>query len=114
MITQVLGGLVILSILFMAFYCIKGYNMTVGFFLMSAIWIAISFAGNMIEPNSAMEGLTAVEVLTDVFQAGPEAYGRNVLVNVLFGAFFGTVLIETGIASTLIRKTVELGAIIRE
>lgn len=109
MITQVLGGLVILSILFMAFYCIKGYNMTVGFFLMSAIWIAISFAGNMIEPNSAMEGLTAVEVLTDVFQAGPEAYGRNVLVNVLFGAFFGTVLIETGIASTLIRKTVELG-----
>ena len=32
-----------------------------------------------------------------------------VLVNVVFGSLFGRVLLETGIASTMIRKTVELG-----
>ena len=31
------------------------------------------------------------------------------LVNVVFGAWFGRVLLATGIADTLIRKTVELG-----
>ncbi|MFR3754083.1 MAG: hypothetical protein ACLTW9_20800 [Enterocloster sp.] len=31
------------------------------------------------------------------------------LVNVFFGAFFGRVLVDTGIAATLIRKVVELG-----
>lgn len=109
MVEQILGGIVILSIVLMAVYCIKGYNMTIGFYVMSAIWVAIALIGNQIVANSAMEGKTIVNVLTDVFQAGPEAYGKGVLVNVIFGAFFGTVLIETGIASTLIRKTVELG-----
>lgn len=109
MITQIIGGIIILSIIFMAIYCIKGYNMTIGFFAMSAVWIALAFIGHAIEPVSAMEGKTIIDVITEVFQNGPETYGKSVLTNVIFGAFFGTVLIETGIASTLIRKTVELG-----
>lgn len=109
MISEIIGFIVILSILGMAFYCIKGFNMTIGFFAMSGIWVALAFLGNAVDPNVAMEGMTWVEVLTDVFQSGPEAYGQSVLVNVYFGAFFGVVLIETGIAATLIRKTVELG-----
>jgi len=109
MITEVLGVIIILSIIGMGYYCMKGYNMTIGFFAMSGIWIILAIAAHFISPNSAMENMTVIEVLTDVFQEGPEAYGRSVLVNVVFGAFFGTVLIETGIASTLIRKTVELG-----
>ena len=43
-----------------------------------------------------------------MFQSGPEGWG-SVLVNVVFGAWFGRVLLETGIAATLIRKTTELG-----
>ena len=45
---------------------------------------------------------------TKVFQSGPEGWG-NVLVNVVFGAWFGRVLLQTGIADALIRKAVELG-----
>ena len=37
-----------------------------------------------------------------------KAWG-NVLVNVVFGAWFGRVLLQTGIADALIRKAVELG-----
>ncbi|MFO7159849.1 citrate transporter, partial [Enterococcus faecium] len=36
-------------------------------------------------------------------------YAKSILVNVFFGAFFGRVLVDSGIAATLIRKVVELG-----
>lgn len=108
-VSQIIGVIVILSIVFMAIYCIKGYNMTVGFYIMSAIWIVLALIGNIFEPNTAIGDQSIVGVLGSVFQDGAETYGKSVLVNVIFGSFFGTVLIETGIASTLIRKTVELG-----
>ena len=47
-------------------------------------------------------------ILNKIYQAAPEGWGTT-LVNVCWGAWFGRVLMETGIASTLIRKTVELG-----
>jgi hypothetical protein len=76
---------------------------------MSVLWISIALVGNVFSPNSAMEGKSFIDVLTNVFQTGPENYGKSILVNIFFGAFFGRVLMDTGIASTLIRKVVELG-----
>lgn len=76
---------------------------------MSVLWTTISLIGNSITPNSAMEGATIIDVLTNVFQTGPENYGKSILVNIFFGVFFARVLIDTGIAATLIRKVVELG-----
>lgn len=108
-INVVIGIIMVLSFLGLVWYCVKGYNIMVGFFIMSALWTAIALIGNAIAPNSAMEGMTAIDVLTHVFQTGPENYGKSILVNVFFGAFFGRVLIDTGIAATLIRKVVELG-----
>lgn len=58
-----------------------------------------------------MEGggnTTLVSILNNIFQTAPEGWGTT-LVNVCWGAWFGRVLMDTGIASTLIRKTVELG-----
>lgn len=81
----------------------------VGFFVMSVLWTSIALIGNSIHPTSVMEGKTFIDVLTNVFQTGPENYGKAILVNIFFGAFFGRVLIDTGIAATLIRKVVELG-----
>ncbi len=49
-----------------------------------------------------------VASLNAIYQSAPEGWGTT-LVNVCWGAWFGRVLMETGIASTLIRKTVELG-----
>ena len=105
----ILGIILILTFFGMVWYCVKGYNLMVGFFIMSVLWVAIALIGNAISPNPAMDGKSIIDVLTNVFQTGPENYGKSILVNIFFGAFFGRVLIDTGIAATLIRKVVELG-----
>lgn len=105
----VIGFLMVLSFFGLVWYCVKGYNLMVGFFIMSVLWTGIALIGNAIASNSMMEGQTWVSVLTNVFQTGPENYGKAILVNVFFGAFFGRILMDTGIAATLIRKVVELG-----
>lgn len=109
MITSIIGIIMILSFLGMIYYCIKGHNLMVGFFVMSVLWVGLALIGNAVEPSAAMAGITWADVLSNVFQAGPENYGKAILVNIFFGAFFGRVLMDTGIAATLIRKTVELG-----
>lgn len=108
-INVVLGVILVLTFFGMVWYCVKGYNLMVGFFVMSVLWVALALIGNVISENPAMKGQTFIDVLTNVFQTGPENYGKSILVNIFFGAFFGRVLIDTGIASTLIRKVVELG-----
>ncbi|MBU3804094.1 MAG: citrate transporter [Candidatus Cellulosilyticum pullistercoris] len=105
----IIGIIMVLSFFGLVWYCVKGYNLMVGFFFMSVLWTGIALIGNAITPNSAMEGKSVIDVITNVFQTGPENYGKSILVNIFFGAFFGRVLIDTGIAATLIRKVVELG-----
>ncbi len=68
-----------------------------------------ALVGNAFSPTSAMEGKTFIQVLEYVYAEGPAGYAKSILVNVFFGAFFGRVLVDTGIAATLIRKVVELG-----
>ena len=70
----------ILSFLGMVWYCVKGFNLMVGFAIMATFWTALALVGNAFSPTSAMEGKTFIQVLAD-----------------------------TGIAATLIRKVVELG-----
>lgn len=109
MIDILIAIVLILSFVGLVIYCVKGHNLMVGFCLMATLWVALPMIGNIFSPNSAMEGMTVVDILTDVYQKGPQNYGSSILVNIFFGAFFGRVLLHTGIASTLIRKTVELG-----
>jgi hypothetical protein len=105
----IIGIIMILSFFGLVWYCVKGYNLMVGFFVMAVFWTVSALIGNAISPNAAMEGKPLIDILTNVFQTGPENYGKAILVNVFFGAFFGRILIDTGIAATLIRKVVELG-----
>lgn len=109
MVNVVIGGLLIVSFLFMVWYCMKGYNLMVGFFLMASVWTVLVLVGNAIEPINVLQGKSIVDVLKFVYADGPAAYASSILVNIFFGAFFGRVLIDTGIAATLIRKVVELG-----
>jgi len=104
-----IGIIMILSFLGMVWNCVTGLNLMVGFAVMATFWTALALVGNSISPNSAMEGKSFIDVLTYVYADGPAGYAKSILVNVFFGAFFGRVLVETGIASTLIRKVVELG-----
>ena len=105
----IIGVIMILSFLGMIWYCVKGYNLMVGFAIMATFWMILAIIGNTISPVQGMEGKTLIDILTYVYSDGPAGYAKSILVNVFFGAFFGRVLVETGIAATLIRKVVELG-----
>jgi len=107
MVEVIIGILMIISFLGMVWYCIKGFNLMIGFFVMATLWMSLAFIGNGLSPD--LESLAFVDTITNVFQAGPAGFASAILVNVFFGSFFGRVLMDTGIAATLIRKVVELG-----
>lgn len=108
--TEIIIGIVLtISFMGMVVYCIKGYNLMVGFFVMSTLWVILALVGNAVAPNPSMAGKSIIDVLKNVYQEGPEGYAQTILVNIFFSAFFGRVLMDTGIAATLIRKVVELG-----
>ncbi|GCF93518.1 citrate transporter [Enterococcus florum] len=103
-----IGMLLILSFAGMVTYCIKGHNLMIGFFIMATIWTFLPIIGNLLSPNAAFDGLTIHDMLKQVYQTAPEKYGASVM-NIFLGAFFGRILLDTGIAATIIRKSVELG-----
>ncbi|WRS26234.1 citrate transporter [Oscillospiraceae bacterium MB08-C2-2] len=112
-----IGILLLISFFWLAYYCFKGHNLMIGFLIMSFLWTALPLIGNQISSPAFLEangiaGIASWEALAaslaKIFQSAPEGWG-TILVNVLWGAWFGRVLMETGIAATIIRKTVELG-----
>jgi hypothetical protein len=116
----VIGVLLLISFFALVVYAVRGGNLMLGMFVMACLWTLLPLAGNALVRNPAFiaanftgPGGAVIRpsiswALGKVFQQGPEGWG-SVMVNVLFGAWFGRVLLQTGIASTLIRKTVELG-----
>ncbi len=111
----VIGVLLLLSFFGLVVYAVRGGNLMMGIFVMAIIWTVLPMIGNavvsnpeFISANADAIGITWKDALTNVFQSGPEGWGAT-LVNVIFGAWFGRVLMRTGIASTLIRSVTELG-----
>ena len=111
----IIAILILVSFAGLAVYAAKGGNLMMGMLIMAILWtvlpmIGYKFATNpeFVAANSGTASITWVQAFTKVFQNGPEGWG-TVLVNVVFGAWFGRVLLETGIASTMIKKTTELG-----
>lgn len=113
-----IGALLLITFLALVIYAVRGGNLMLGMFVMAVLWTALPLIGNafaspeFLAKNFTVDGVVTppelIASITNVFQAGPEGWG-SVLVNVVFGAWFGRVLLQTGIASTIIRKTVELG-----
>ena len=81
---------------------------------MAILWTILAIAGHYISSadfvaeNTAIGELTIMGTITAVFQDAFTNNGANTVL-FFFGAFFGRILLETGIAPALIRKTVELG-----
>ena len=110
-----IGILLLVSFVGLVVYAVRGGNLMMGIFVMAIIWTVLPMIGNMLVKNPAFIAENAdiisiswKDALTKVFQSGPEGWGAT-LVNVVFGAWFGRVLMKTGIASTLIRTVTELG-----
>lgn len=89
-----LGILLLLTYFGLIYFAIKGGNLMIGFFIMAILWVIIG-------------GVNYHDAI-GIFEKGPEGYAVTAVV-VIFGSWFGRVIVETGIAGSIIRKVVELG-----
>lgn len=94
MVDMISGVLLFITFIGLIIYCMKGGNLLVGFITTSILWCIIGWV-----PLSI--------VVTDIFQTSVENYGKTIAI-IVFGAWFGRMLVDTGIAGYIIRKTVEL------
>lgn len=94
MIDIISGILLLITFIGLIVYCMKGGNLLVGFIATSILWCIIGRVPLNI-------------VVTDIFQTSVETYGKTIAI-IVFGAWFGRMLVDTGIAGYIIRKTVEL------
>lgn len=76
-------------------FAMRGGNLIFGFIVSALAWAVIGQVPYMATIN-------------DVIQKGAESYGPTAIV-VIFGSWFGRMLVETNIAGSLIRRAVELG-----
>jgi hypothetical protein len=88
------GILLLITFIGLIVYCMKGGNLLIGFIFTAIIWCIIGRV-----PISI--------VVTKIFEASVENYGKTIAI-IVFGAWFGRMLVDTGIASYIIKKTVEL------
>lgn len=95
----IIGIILLLTFLGFIVYAVKGGNLMIGFLVMAIIWTTLGIIGGQI---------TWVDAQTQIFQGGPESWGATAVV-VIFGSWFGQVLVKTGVASKIIKMTVELG-----
>lgn len=96
----IIGIILLVSFIGFIVYAYKGYNLMIGFVLMSILWVSLPvlFSQGSLSLNDALQ---------TVFQTAPEKWGA-VLVNIFFGSFFGRILLDTGIAKNIITKSIEL------
>ena len=94
-----IGIILLITYVGLIYYAARGGNLMIGFLGMGLIWAVLSYIGGEI---------TATDALHNIFQGGPESWGATA-VNVIFGSWFGRILVDTGIASKLIRSVTELG-----
>lgn len=94
-----IGIILLITYFALIVYAARGGNLMIGFFIMATIWGILSIVGGE---------LTWTDFLNNIMQAGPESWGATA-VNVIFGSWFGRILIDTGIAAKLIRSVTELG-----
>ena len=79
----------------LVYYTVKGGNLILGFLISAIAWVVIGQV-----PYSV--------AMSDVFQKAVDIYGPTAIV-IMLGSWFGRVLVETGIAGSIIRRAVELG-----
>lgn len=100
----------IIAITFVGFiiYSAKGGNLLLGLFVTATIWTGIAITNGIINAEAG-ESVWNIVVsnLTTVYHDGPVDYGQTTAI-IIFASWFGRVLVDTGIASALIKRVVEL------
>lgn len=94
MVDIITGILLLATFIGLIVYCMKGGNLLVGFIVTALLW-------------SILGRVPVQTVVTDIFEKSVENYGPTIAI-IVFGAWFGRVLVDSGIAGFIIKKTVEL------
>ncbi len=95
MTSLVTGILLIITFVFFVVYAMKGGNLIDGFFVMAVLWTIIG----QVPFNTAIKEIFTDPVLN---------YGKTAAY-IIFGSWFGRVLVDTGIAGSISRKTEIVG-----
>lgn len=90
-----IGVILVLSFLALVFYVVKGGSPIVAFMGMAAFWAFLS-------------GADLNTILTTVFQ-DPVVNNAGTILIIIFGSWFGQILVKTDIAGNLVKRAVELG-----
>lgn len=89
------GILLAATFIIFVLYAMKGGNLTVGFFVMAVLWTIIG----RVPFNTAV---------TEIFTEPVLNYGKTAAY-IIFGSWFGRVLVDTGIAGSISRRTEKVG-----
>ena len=93
--SAITGILLAVTFIIFVLYAMKGGNLTVGFFVMAILWTIIG----MVPFNTAVKEIFTEPVLN---------YGKTAAY-IIFGSWFGRVLVDTGIAGSISRRTEKVG-----
>lgn len=96
---MIIGVLLLITYLGFIVYAARGGNLLLGLFSMAVIWSILGTVGGVINWDM---------INNSIFSEGPLNFGPTAI-NIIFGSWFGRILVETGIASTIIKRAVELG-----
>ncbi|EKK21090.1 hypothetical protein [Fructilactobacillus florum] len=91
----IISTLLLITFLAFIYYIMKVGNLTVGFFIMAVLWSVIG----LIPFNTVMQKVIAEPALN---------YGPTIIY-IIFGSWFGRVLVETGIAGSISAQTEKVG-----
>ena len=100
MVEFIIGIILLLSFFGLAYYCIKGHNLMIGFLVITIVWTVLPLVGALFASDefiAANEVLqysdkdSLIAILNKIYQSAPEGWGTT-LVNVCWGAWFGRVM----------------------
>ncbi|MFV0351628.1 MAG: citrate transporter [Oscillospiraceae bacterium] len=105
-----IGILLLVTYIAFAIYAAKGGNLMLGFFIMAVLWAGLGALAGVTTwaADAAQTEAGMIDINNGIFQQGPELWGSTAAV-IIFGSWFGRVLVDTGIARSIIRTAVELG-----
>lgn len=98
----IMGILLVVSFISFIAYAMRGGNLTVGFFVLSVLWTGVYYIGVLTGDNQPFN------FVKDTFSQPALNYGGTA-VQIIFGAWFGRVLVDTGIAASISNRTAKVG-----
>lgn len=101
-----IGIILLITYVAFAIYAAKGGNLMLGFFVMAVLWAGLGALADVTTWNTT--DAMVIDINNGIFEQGPELWGATAAI-IIFGSWFGRVMVDTGIARTIIRKAVELG-----